>query len=1011
MEQDRTMNAPWHNGHDSQGRAELADLVEVISATPDADRSAAVEAACLAHPRFAAELRRLAPVLAALAPDDRLLSTHDGDDSDSRGADPKASMESASDAPQHALSGLLGDFRIVRQVGRGGMGVVYEAQQISLGRRVALKVLPFASMLDPRALQRFRNEATAVAQLDHPHIVEVHGVGQDRGVHFYAMRFVDGRSLAELIEGLRRRAESDDAAPLNAIPDLPRLSTADLASQSTSSAADDAENSGHATIPFVPADTRRSRVARTRRSRGMSRHRPAWYRSIAELGAAVAEALDHAHEQGIVHRDIKPGNLLLDGRGKVWVTDFGLARIEADTAMTATGDLLGTLRYMSPEQALAKRVVVDHRTDVYSLGVTLYELLTLRPAFEGDTRQEILRQIAFDEPVAPRRIDPGIPVELETVVLKAMAKVPADRYGTARDLAADLRRFADDRPILAARPSIAKRLGRWSQRHRGMTLTAALAMLLCVGAASASIGYVAREGALRQREAERQFDEELLAAVPTLREGNPTHPILATTVRRAEALLQGAQLDPGVRTRAEQLLADVRMLRALEQIRVPGTTLSANQGYMKAFEEYGVPLDTMELPETAVRCRDSMIAVHLAAALDDWAQNLGWPEDESASAMRRRLWELGKSADPDPWRNSVRDACTRGASFDEWEQLAESIRPEELSPTSLVFVGVQLRNVGLWSAAVDVLKKAYGRYPNDYWINLHLAFILDENMRPRRTSEAIGHWQAALAVRPENATMHCNVGQLYLDLGRPLEASDHLRQSVQLHPGSARAHALLGRCLGELGQIDEAMACFGEAIRLDRYPFDTYFYLAMLQWNLGRSDEALRSVDICVEKLLASDDGDACEALAWQLTVCPIPELRDADRAVLVAKRALQLRPGHAEFSFTLGVAHYYAGNWTDAIRALEVSRQLCDRGSAHDFFFLAMSHWQLGNAEEARRWFDQGIAWMEANAPRDEELLHFRAEAEGLLARSATAPAHDDQALETLPARDDLGPSAAPGP
>src|SRR5262249_1437292 len=156
----------------------------------------------------------------------------------------------------------------------------------------------------------------------------------------------------------------------------------------------------------------------------------------------------------VVHRDIKPANLLVDGRGNLWVTDFGLAHCQSQAGLTMTGDLVGTLRYMSPEQALAKRVPVDHRTDIYSLGVTLYELLTLEPAFGGRDRQELLRQIAFDEPRRPCRLNKAIPAELETITLKAIAKSPSERYSTAQELADDLRRFLEDKPIRAKRPTL-----------------------------------------------------------------------------------------------------------------------------------------------------------------------------------------------------------------------------------------------------------------------------------------------------------------------------------------------------------------------------------------------------------------------------------------------------------------------------------------------------------------------------------------------------------------------------
>src|SRR5262249_7137688 len=190
------------------------------------------------------------------------------------------------------------------------------------------------------------------------------------------------------------------------------------------------------------------------------------------------------------------------GGVRVWAPDSGLAHSKPDPRLTMTGDIVGTLRYMSPEQALAKRVIVDHRTDIYSLGVTLYELLTLRPVFAGEDRQEVLRQIAFDEPRSPRRLVNGMPQELETIIMKAMAKNPADRYATAQELADDLRRFLEDRPIRARRPTLLQRLHKWRQRHRAAVTAAALCMLVTLAVLIGSVGWVLGDRAARQREAE-----------------------------------------------------------------------------------------------------------------------------------------------------------------------------------------------------------------------------------------------------------------------------------------------------------------------------------------------------------------------------------------------------------------------------------------------------------------------------------------------------------------------------
>ena len=249
---------------------------------------------------------------------------------------------------------VLGDFRLGREIGRGGIGVVYEARQISLGRRVAVKLLPPASLLDSQQLRRFEIEAQAAAALQHPNIIPVFAYGTERGVPYFAMRLIDGRNLAEIVADFRARNETG----------------------------------------LAPRD-------------------------VAELGRQAAEALDYAHRNDVLHRDIKPSNLLVDVYQRLWVADFGLARIRGDSDLTASGDVLGTLRYLSPEQAKGRRQTFDGRCDVYALGATLYELLTLRPVYEGEDRAELLIKIVSDEPSFSRKRDTSIPLDLKTIVLKA----------------------------------------------------------------------------------------------------------------------------------------------------------------------------------------------------------------------------------------------------------------------------------------------------------------------------------------------------------------------------------------------------------------------------------------------------------------------------------------------------------------------------------------------------------------------------------------------------------------
>jgi WD40 repeat protein/serine/threonine protein kinase len=430
----------------------LGEIADDFLARIDRGQRPEIEAYARQHPELAAVIREVFPALAAM-----------------RECSP-ASPVGVGEAPAPQASHPLGDYRIVRELGRGGMGVVYEAEQLSLGRHVALKVLPFAAALDHKQLQRFKNEAQAAANLHHANIVPVHGIGCERGVHYYAMQLIEGQSLAELIAEMNRhQAEGADAKP-EVADDLPATCLAGLDAGASEATVTYSLNMAPRTAQAVAATTIKAALS-TEHSTKSS----AWFRTVAQMGRQAATALEYAHGLGVIHRDIKPANLLIDARGNLWITDFGLAHVQTDMSLTMTGDLVGTLRYMSPEQALAKRVIIDHRTDIYSLGMTLYELLTLTPAFAGRDRHELLRQIAFEEPSSPRRLNSSIPAELETIVLKATAKNPAERYATAQDLADDLDRFLNDEPIRAKRPTLLGRARKWARRHRPVVVSAAVA--------------------------------------------------------------------------------------------------------------------------------------------------------------------------------------------------------------------------------------------------------------------------------------------------------------------------------------------------------------------------------------------------------------------------------------------------------------------------------------------------------------------------------------------------------
>ncbi|WP_406696780.1 tetratricopeptide repeat protein [Singulisphaera sp. Ch08] len=481
----------------------LSDLFEELAVRIQAGESLDPEELAREHPELAEALRSILPAVEILVGLGR------------RAAD-------FASGPEHPApdvnpgAEVLGDFRILREIGRGGMGVVFEAQQISLGRRVALKVLPFAAALDQRQLQRFRVEAQAAAHLHHEHIVPVFSVGCERGVHYYAMQLIEGRTLAHLIGELRRfegpasleaRRRGRSPSPTGRLASDTLLApecesgTGWLSSDGPPPSSDfDARPSGTPHATGASSSPLHSWTGTGTSTRGRT-----FIRNVAELGLQAAEALEHAHQLGVVHRDIKPANLLVDERRSLWITDFGLARLHGDNGLSLTGDLMGTFRYMSPEQVRARSMPIDHRTDIYSLGATLYELLTLRSAIPGDSQPEIIQRILQEEPIPPRQLNRAIPPDLETIVLKAMAKVPSERYVAAQELADDLRRYLEDRPIVARRPSLAHRAAKWSRRHRSIVAAAALILFLAVPALAISNLRIwwekeAKEIALRQKD-------------------------------------------------------------------------------------------------------------------------------------------------------------------------------------------------------------------------------------------------------------------------------------------------------------------------------------------------------------------------------------------------------------------------------------------------------------------------------------------------------------------------------
>jgi serine/threonine protein kinase/Flp pilus assembly protein TadD len=821
----------------------------------------------------------------------------------SAGAVPVADQDSDAES----LRGILGDFRLLRKIGCGGMGVVYEAEQISLRRRVALKVLPLAATMDPRHLQRFKNEAQAAAGLHHTNIVPVYYVGSERGVHYYAMQYIEGRDLASVIAQLREPARGPK-------PDPQAVKTV---------AADDSP----AGAPSAPAAADTSPVAGLS-TEGSTRCRE-YFRTVARLGIQAAQALDHAHQQGVVHRDIKPANLLVDAAGRLWVTDFGLAQFQSDTRLTLTGDIVGTLRYMSPEQALAKRAIVDHRTDVYSLGATLNELLTLEPVFNGRDRQELLRQIAFDEPQPPRRLNRAVPAELETIVLKALEKNPADRYATAGELADDLRRYLEDKPIRARRPSWGQVAAKWARRHPAIVWAAVVVLAVTVPVLAASTWTVWQE--------KNQTEEAL---------GQKTTALIQAQADRELAQRKEREANEQ-RERAEKLL---RASLDLSQ----DTSFAAGQ--LRAAKSELAPL-----------------VAHSDAAMKVWEELVAaYPNDPNLQrGAYGGLFQLGKNLQRIGQYADAARAFQRATAI--MEQMGVRFPNDKIVRGAYVgFMADSFRQWGLSLAAAGKFDEAERAYRQAL---AHYAKGAEKS--PKDDVRQQNFW-----AEPQ-VDVHNHLGLLYLDGGRLPEAREAFRQAL----------ALVRDCLARNpNDEDDEFDLRVLRTQSNSGLGDVLHALELPQEAADCYRQVRNDFEALVGRLRGGFDAEVRVPFGWFLLTCPDPQFRDPRLAVQLAEADLAKAQTFGDMEryhiarTVLGAAQYRARNGKAALEALERADPPAPWDNRR-LFFLCMAQWESDQKQAAQKQYTQAVQQMEKAQPKDAQLRRLREEAAALLGIKTTPP------------------------
>jgi tetratricopeptide (TPR) repeat protein/serine/threonine protein kinase len=805
------------------------------------------------------------------------------------------------DEPLRETAGaMIGAYKLIETIGEGGMGTVWMAQQTQPVKRVVALKLIKAGMDSKAVIARFEAERQALALMDHANIARVLDAGTtSAGRPYFVMDLVKG-------------------VPITRYCDEHRL-------------------------------TPRQRL---------------------ELFIPVCQAVQHAHQKGIIHRDIKPSNVLValyDGKPVPKVIDFGLAKAAGQTLtdktlVTAFGSLVGTLEYMSPEQAEVNQLDIDTRSDIYSLGVLIYELLTGSPPF---TRKELkkagmlemLRVIREQEPSKPSTklsTAEGLPTlaanrgtepakltrlvrgELDWIVMKALEKDRNRRYETASGFARDVERSLNDEPVQACPPSAGYRLRKFVRRHKaGLTMAAVvtLAALLVVG----SLGWLVRDRAARDEEAAReQADRQLVAeqaltrSAEYLREDRLQQAV--AEARRAEAALASGPADEDLRQRVTQCLGELKTAAEIEEIRL-GTFDAEGRDpeaiYAPLFLAHGIDVEKLPAEEAARRIRGLAIHRYLVAALDDWASRRMWPENEGKRPPQHLL-AVVRAADPDQWRTRVRAARAQ-KDHATLLDLAKPAGGADLPPANATLLAWALAGLGKYPEAADLLRRVQLNHPDDFMVNDRLAMYLEgPPPKVRASPDAIRFYQAALAARPDSLGVHLNLAVTLYGAGRKAEARAVFRRLAQLHPKHYIAQYHLGLVLDAEGRYEQAIAAFKRAI-LDKSDFPSAHQgLGLAYAKQGKFGPALAEL----KEAVRLDPNDAVFQHDLAVTFQKAGQFAEA---VTHYKKAVASKPNHARMRRHLGNALRQQGHLPEAIAELRKAIKLDPKS--------ALAHHDLGSA------------------------------------------------------------------
>jgi tetratricopeptide (TPR) repeat protein/serine/threonine protein kinase len=866
---------------------------------PGAERDRFLAEACCGDARFQAEVEQL---LRAYEDASRFLKP-------GRGISPELEAQFAALKPEEA-GDQIGHYKLLQQIGAGGFGVVWMAEQLEpVRRRVALKIIKLG-MDTKEVVARFEQERQALAMMDHPNIARVLDAGATpTGRPYFVMELVRGIKITEYC-------------------DQSTLATADR----------------------------------------------------LQLFIAVCHAVQHAHQKGIIHRDLKPSNILVtlhDGVPVPKVIDFGVAkatqsqRLTDLTLFTQFEQMIGTPLYMSPEQAEMSGLDIDTRSDIYSLGVLLYELLVGRTPFDPERllragHDEIRRVIREEDPPKPSTALSTMQREMQTnvarhrdakavaiagllrgdldwIVMKALEKDRARRYETASAFAADVQRYLTNEPVAASPPSTVYRLRKFARRNKG-GLAIALLVLFFLVLAGSGVGWALRDRTARHAQVAGQVTS-ILAEV-SVHEGKQKWPEALVAARQAEAVATAGQADATTRQRVRERLKDVEFINRLEQIRMQQAVwiegkfdiAGSDREYARAFRDYGLDVeDDSALTRSIGQFKGRPhFAIPVAAALDIWAEARLVEKQKSAAS---KLVALARGIDPEPVRERLRATWGKPTSElrDEVQRLAESIDVRAQHPQTLLNLAEKLMQAGLTNLALRLLHAAQSEYPADFWVNYILAHQLAEQ---NDDEGAVRFYTAAVALRPNAVAALNNLGIALREQGKMAEATAALRRAVEVDPQFGYGFSNLALLFSDDNKLDDAAAAYRTAIKLDPKNKDAHANFGILLHKQKKLDDAIAEFRKAIE--LDSKNAEAHYGLGAVLS-----DEKNLDEAMVYFLKAVELAPKHAKAHHGIGRTLWLQNKLNEAIVACRKAIEL-DPKNAMPQRTLAVALEEQNQLEEA---------------------------------------------------------------